>query len=112
MVVARHQEAVNHLPRKGRHRICAKNEIRRALEASLAQPQPTAVQRSAVKLGYCNGGWIRLEFPGLCKAIGKKLAGLKSSQHKSRALEFPRILKQRPLPTRRFVPELLIQAPS
>ena len=99
MVVARHQEAVNHLPRKGKHRICAKNEIRRTLEASLAQPRPTSVQRIAVKLGYCNGGCIRLEFPHLCRAIGKKLAGIKSSQRKNRALEFARILRQRALPS-------------
>jgi hypothetical protein len=98
-IVVRHQKAVNRLPRKGRPRICAKNEIRKSLVASLMRPQPTSVQRVAVKLGYCNAGCLRLEFPDLCRAIGKKLARVKRNRLRQRQQEFARILKEQPLPS-------------
>ena len=98
-IVVRHQNAVLRLPRKGKPRICGKSKIRRFLKASLSQSEPTAVQRVAIKLGYCNAGCLRLEFPGLCRAIGKKLARLKRSRLQRRKQEFVRILKERPLPS-------------
>jgi hypothetical protein len=98
-IVVRHQKAVLRLPRKGKPRICGKNEIRKCLEAALSQPEPTAVQRVAIKLGYCNAGCLRLEFPDLCRAIGKKLERLKRNRHRRRKQEFARILKESPLPS-------------
>jgi len=96
-IVVRHQKAVLRLPRKGKPRICRKNEIRKCLKASLSQLEPISVQRVAVKLGYCNAGCLRREFPDLCRAIGKKLQRLKGNRQRWRAREFVRILKESPL---------------
>ncbi len=57
------------------------------------------MQRVAIKLGYCNAGCLRLEFPDLCRAIGEKLERLKRNRHRRRKQEFARILKESPLPS-------------
>lgn len=98
-IQVRHQKAVLGLPRKGKPRICERNEIRKCLKESLSQLEPISVQRVAVKLGYCNAGCLRREFPDLCRAIGKKLQKLKGNRQRWREREFVRILKESPLPT-------------
>jgi hypothetical protein len=45
-------------------------EMKRTLEDSLARECPVLVSDIAAQNGYANAGWIRLEFPDLCRAIG------------------------------------------
>src|SRR5258708_17805167 len=48
--------------------------MKRVLEDSLARECPVSVSAIAAQNGYANPGCIRLEFPDLCRAIGRKLA--------------------------------------
>jgi hypothetical protein len=79
-ITARHRAASRISQGEGQtanQRICAKAKIRKKLEHSLAQERPVSVNHIAQSLGYVNGGPFRLEFPELCRAIGKKQAALK-----------------------------------
>jgi hypothetical protein len=54
--------------------------MKRVLEDSLARECPVSVSDIAAQNGYANAGCIRLEFPDLCRAIGRKLAQLKKAE--------------------------------
>jgi len=82
MLAARHRKAIRALqPRPARvSRKCARSEMKRTLEDSLARECPVPVSDIAAQNGYANAGWIRLEFPDLCRAIGQKIAELKKTE--------------------------------
>jgi hypothetical protein len=82
MLAARHREAIRALqPRPSRApRKCARSEMKRILEDSLARECPLPVSDIATQHGYANAGWIRLEFPDLCRAISRKVAHLKKTE--------------------------------
>lgn len=81
MLAARHREAIRALqPRPSRPpRKCTRSQMKRILEDSLARECPVRVSGIAAQNGYANAGWIRLEFPDLCRAIGQKIAELKKT---------------------------------
>jgi hypothetical protein len=54
--------------------------MKRALEDSLARECPVSVREIAAQNGYANAGCIRLEFPDLCRAVGRKVAHLKRAE--------------------------------
>jgi len=54
--------------------------MKRVLEDSLARECPVSVSEIAAQNGYANPGCIRLEFPDLCRAIGRKLAQRKKTE--------------------------------
>jgi hypothetical protein len=54
--------------------------MKRTLEDSLAREYPVAVSDIAAQNGYANAGWIRLEFPDLCRAISQKIAELTKTE--------------------------------
>jgi hypothetical protein len=54
--------------------------MKSVLEDSLARECPVSVPEIAAQNGYANAGCIRLEFPDLCRAIGRKLAQLKKAE--------------------------------
>lgn len=66
--------------RPGAGRICEPSKIKELLERSLAQEEPLSVHHLAARLGYVNDGYIRLRFPDLCRAIGRKIAARKKSR--------------------------------
>jgi len=82
MLAARHRAAIRALqPRPSRApRKCERMQMRRALEESLARESPVSVPDIAAQHRYANAGCIRLEFPDLCRAIGRKIAQLKKAE--------------------------------
>jgi len=54
--------------------------MKRILEKSLARECPVSITEIAVQNGYSNAGCIRLEFPELCRSIGRKIAQLKKAE--------------------------------
>ncbi|MHB8413218.1 MAG: hypothetical protein ACYDDI_14900 [Candidatus Acidiferrales bacterium] len=64
----------------GAARICERSKIKELLERSLAQEESLSVHHLAARLGYVNDAYIRLRFPDLCRAIGRKLAARKESR--------------------------------
>ena len=61
-------------------RKCERPQMKRILEDSLARECPVSVSEIAAQNGYANAGCIRLEFPDLCRAIGRKIAQLKKAE--------------------------------
>jgi len=82
MLSARHREAIRALqPRPSRApRKCERPQMKRILEDSLARECPVSVPEIAAQNGYANEGCIRLEFPDLCRVIGRKIAQLKKAE--------------------------------
>ena len=82
MLSARHREAIRALqPKPSRPpRKCERPQMKRGLDDSLARECPVSVSEIAVQNGYANAGCIRLEFPDLCRAIGRKIAQLKRAE--------------------------------
>ena len=82
MLSARHREAIRALqPKPSRTpRKCERPQMKRVLEDSLARECPVSVTEIAAQNGYANAGCIRLEFPDLCRAIGRKIAQLKKAE--------------------------------
>lgn len=82
MLAVRHREAIRALqPRPSRApRKCARSQMKRTLEDSLARECPVSVSDIAAQNGYANAGCIRLEFPDLCRAIGQKIVEVKKTE--------------------------------
>ncbi|MDR3703524.1 MAG: hypothetical protein P4L56_28000, partial [Candidatus Sulfopaludibacter sp.] len=82
MLSARHREAIRALQQKPSRapRKCERPQMKRVLEDSLARECPVSVSEIAAQSGYANAGCIRLEFPDLCRAIGRKLAQRKKAE--------------------------------
>ncbi len=87
MLAARHREAIRTLqPRHSRApRKCARSQMKRTLEDSLGRECPVPVSDIAAQNGYANAGCIRLEFPDLCRAIGRKIAQRKKTEMNGKA---------------------------
>ena len=101
-ITARHRVASRVSQGEGRtpnQRICAKAKIRKRLEQSLAQEHPVSVNHIAQSLGYVNGGPFRLEFPELCRAIGKKQAALKQDRLRDAECALRAALEEDPPPS-------------
>ena len=101
-ITARHRVASRVSQGQGRtpnQRICAKAKIRKRLEHSLAQERPVSVNHIAQGLGYVNGGPFRLEFPELCRAIGKKQAALKQDRLRDAECALRAALEEDPPPS-------------
>jgi AraC-like DNA-binding protein len=58
----------------GARRISEEFDLRQLLEESLAQHEPVSCLKIAAQLGYTNEGYLRMQFPDLCRAIAKKIA--------------------------------------
>jgi transcriptional regulator with XRE-family HTH domain len=81
MLAARHRDAIRALqPRPRAPRKCARPQMKRILEDSLARECPVSTTEIALRNGYANPGCIRLEFPNLSRAIGRKIAQLKKAE--------------------------------
>ena len=73
--------------------------MKRILEKSLARECPVSVTEIAVKNGYSNAGCIRLEFPDLCRSIGRKIAQLKKAEMNANGEVMKAALREGPPPT-------------
>jgi hypothetical protein len=72
--------------------------MKHTLEDSLARESPVSVSDIAVQNGYANAGCIRLEFPDLCQAIGRKI-GQRKTQRKQLPSDLIGALAENPAPT-------------
>lgn len=70
--------------------------MKRTLEDSLARECPVPVSDIAAQNGYANAGWIRLEFPDLCRAIGEKIAELKKTEMNGKGEILKAVLEEDP----------------
>lgn len=77
-------------------RKCARFQMKRTLEDSLARECPVTVSDIAAQNGYANAGWIRLEFPDLCRAIGEKIAELKKTEMNGKGEILKAVLEEDP----------------
>lgn len=59
---------------------CSSEQVRSALEASLAQELPTSPYHVALKLGFVTGSSLVRKFPSLCRAIQEKIDNHKASR--------------------------------
>jgi len=82
IIAGRHRAALRALPAQASRppRKCERPKMKRILEKSLARECPVSVTEIAVQNGYSNAGSIRLEFPDLCRSIGRKIAQLKKAE--------------------------------
>ena len=98
MLAARHREGVRALqPRPSRApRKCARSQMKCTLEDSLALDSPVPISEIAAQNGYANAGWIRLEFPDLCRAISQKIAHLKKTEMSGREETLKAALEEDP----------------
>ncbi len=73
--------------------------MKRTLEDSLARECPVSVPDIAAQHGYANAGWIRLEFPDLCRAIGQKIAQRRKAEIDGKGEILKAALEEDPPPT-------------
>ncbi len=100
LIAARHREALRALPpRASRPRKCERPQMKRILEESLARECPVSTTQIAVQNGYSNAGCIRLEFPDLCRAIGRKIAQLKEAEMNANGEMLKSAIQEAPPPT-------------
>jgi AraC-like DNA-binding protein len=64
----------------GARKISEEFDLRRLLEESLAKDEPVSCLKIAAQLGYTNEGYLRKQFPDLCRAIAKKIAVKRSER--------------------------------
>jgi len=101
ILAARHREAIRALnPKSSRGpRKCERSAMKSILEDSLARECPVSVPDIAAQNGYANPGCIRLEFPDLCRAIGRKIAQLKKAEMNANGEILKAALQADPPPT-------------
>jgi transcriptional regulator with XRE-family HTH domain len=101
MLAAKHREAIRALsPRASRApRKCERPQMKHILEESLAREYPISTTEIAAQKGYANAGCIRLEFPDLCRAIGRKIAQLKKAEMNANGEIVKAALQEDPPPT-------------
>ena len=101
MLAAKHREAIRALPPRVSRapRKCERPEMKRLLEESLAREYPLSTTAIAAQYGYANAGCIRLEFPDLCRAIGRKIAQLKKVKMNANGEILKAALQEDPPPT-------------
>jgi hypothetical protein len=73
--------------------------MKRTLKKSLARQCPISLTEIAKQNGYANAGCIRLEFPDLCRAIGRKIAHLKKAEMNANGESLKAALQEDPPPT-------------
>jgi hypothetical protein len=76
---------------------CCKRDT--LLEESLAQDEPISCLKIAAQLGYTNEGYLRKQFPDLCRAIAKKIAAKRSDRISIVERTLRDALKEKPAPT-------------
>jgi len=101
IIAARHREALRALPPRASRapRKCERPKMKRILERSLARERPVSITEIAVQNGYSNAGCIRLEFPDLCRSIGRKIAQLKKAEMNANGEVMKAALREDPPPT-------------
>jgi AraC-like DNA-binding protein len=101
LLAAKHRAATRALqPRPSRGpRRCERSEMKRTLENSVAREYPVSVPDIAKQYGYANPGCIRLEFPNLCRAIGKKIAQRRNAEMVGKGEILKAALSENPPPT-------------
>jgi hypothetical protein len=100
LLASRHRDAIRALqPRPRAPRKCERPQMKCILEESLAREYPISTTEIAAQNGYANAGCIRLEFPDLCRAIGRKIAQLRKAEMAANGEMLKAALKEDPPPT-------------
>jgi transcriptional regulator with XRE-family HTH domain len=100
LLALRHRDAIRALqPRPQAPRKCERPRMKRILEESLAREYPISTTEIAAQNGYANAGCIRLEFPDLCRAIGRKIAQLTKAEMNASGEIMKAALHEDPPPT-------------
>lgn len=90
----------SHLWRKpGAKRISEEFDLRQMLEESLARNEPVSSLKIAAQLGYANEGYLRKQFPDLCRAIAQKIAARQTDRIVTVEKALRDALKEKPAPT-------------
>jgi hypothetical protein len=73
--------------------------MKEILEQSLASIEPTSVHQIAANLGYSNDAYILQKFPGLCRAISRRIALAKHGRMQDMRQTLENALSENPVPT-------------
>jgi len=79
--------------------ICARADLQKMLEESLALNEPVSAHHIAARIGYANDGYLQRTFPDLCRAIRRKIAAQEARRRVEMETLLSAALNETPPPT-------------